>query len=181
MILFVNQDHLFNENILKDLEMVEYENYKEDILYIEKEAFRHFEMLKAHLNVEGIKIDISSAYRSLEAQEFLFLDTMKKEGIEKAQQILAMPGMSDHHTAQALDIVIMKKGSYLEDKNELIKEKKIFKKIHKVLKYFGFILRYPKGKEEITGFTYRPWHIRYVGEDEVKKIGDLTLEEYLNK
>lgn len=176
--LLINKNNLFNEEDIKNYEMVEFENYKEDTLYLEKEAFRHWEMLKAHLKVEGIVIDISSAYRSLETQENIFLDYMKKYGLEEAEKLVAMPGMSDHHTGQALDIVIFKNDKCIEDKNELYKEVKIFKKIHKSLKYFGFILRYPEGREDITGFNYRPWHLRYVGE-EALKINDLTLEEYI--
>jgi LAS superfamily LD-carboxypeptidase LdcB len=49
------------------------------------------------------------------------------------------------------------------------------------LKYFGFILRYPKNKEHITGYPYEPWHIRYVGENIAMNIGNMTLEEYLEK
>ena len=146
----------------------------------EKETFRHFEMLKAHLKIEGIIIDICSAYRSLETQENIFLNYMKKNGIDKAEEIVAMPGTSDHHTGQAIDITIMKNGLFIEDKEELLKMNKIFKKIHKVLKYFGFIVRYPKGKEDITGFSYRPWHLRYIG-DNAENIGNLTLEEYLKR
>ena len=179
MILLINRDNLFNEDDIKNLEMVEYENYKEDTLYIEREAFRHFEMLKAHLKVDGIVIDISSAYRSLEKQESIFLDYMKRYGIDEADELVAMPGTSDHHTGQAIDIVIMKDGSFIEEREELLKEEEVFKKIHQSLKYFGFIVRYPKDKEEITGFTYRPWHLRYIGEDDALKINDLTLEEYL--
>ncbi len=181
MILLVNKDHLFNENDIKDYEMVEYENYLEETLYIESETFRHYEMLRAHLKIEGIIIDISSAYRSLEKQESIFLDYMKKYGLDKTEEVIPLPGCSDHHTGQAIDIVIYKDGNYIIDKEELLKEEDIFKKIHQVLKYFGFIVRYPKGKEDITSVSYRPWHLRYVGEDEVEKIGDLTLEEYLSK
>ena len=181
MILLINHDHLFNEKDLQNYEMVEYENYKEDTLYIESETFRHYEMLKAHLKIEGIVIDINSAYRSLEKQETIFLDYMQKYGLEIAEKVVAMPGMSDHHTGQALDLVIKKDGQYIDSKEELLKEEKTFKKIHRVLKYFGFILRYPKGQEQITGFTYRPWHIRYIGEENAMAIDDLTLEEYLNQ
>ncbi len=180
MILLINKNNLFNENSIKNYEMIEYENYKEDLLFIEKEAFRHFEMLKAHLKIEGIIIDISSAYRSLETQENIFLNYMKKYGIDKTEDIVAMPGASDHHTGQAIDITIMKNGLFIEDKEELLKETKTLKKIHKVLKYFGFILRYPECKKNITGFSYRPWHLRYIGDD-AEKIGNLTLEEYINK
>lgn len=179
MVLLINKDHIFNEEMIKDFVMVEYENYKENTIYVEEETFRHFEMLKAHLRVDGIIIDIDDAYRSLETQENLFLKYMKKYGIDYAEKVVAMPGTSEHHTGQAIDLSICKAGVWLEGNEEYLKEEEIFKKIHSCLKYFGFILRYPKGKESITGYSYEPWHIRYVGEEEAMKIGDKVLEEYL--
>lgn len=179
MVLLINKKHLFNEEMIDNFEMVEYENFEERTLYVEKETFRHFDMLRAHLKVDGIVIEIDGAYRSLEAQENLFLDFMKRYGIDYAEQIVAMPGTSEHHTGLAIDIVINKDGKWITENDDLLREKEIFKKIHRSLKYFGFILRYPEGKEDITGFPYEPWHIRYVGEDIAMKIGDKTLEEYL--
>ena len=181
MVLLVNKNNLFNEKMIENFEMVEYENYNEKSIFVENETFRHFEMLRAHLKIDGINIDIDSGYRSLEAQEDLFLKFMKKYGLDYAESIVAMPGTSEHHTGLALDINIMKDGKWLIENDDLMKEVDIFNKIHKDLKYFGFILRYPKGKEKITGYPYEPWHIRYVGEDIAMNIGDLTLEEYLEK
>ena len=177
--LLVNKDNLFNEDMLNGFTMVDYENYNEDTLYMEYETFRHFEMLKAHLRVEGIIIDCDSAYRSLEKQENIFLEFMNKYGIEYAEKTVAMPGTSEHHTGQALDLVLCIDGKWIEENVELMKCEDIFKKIHSQLKYFGFILRYPKDKEDITGYPYEPWHIRYIGEGKAMEIGDLTLEEYL--
>ncbi len=180
MILLINKNNIFNEKMINGFEMVEYENFEERTLYVEKETFRHFEMLRAHLKVDGIEIDIDGAYRSLESQENLFLSFMKKYGIDYAEEIVAMPGTSEHHSGQAIDIVIKKDGKWILENDDLLKEDEIFAKIHKDLKYFGFILRYPKGKEDITGFPYEPWHLRYIGEEDAKKIGNKTLEEYLN-
>lgn len=181
MVLLVNKNHYFNEEMIKNLEMIEYENYNEKTIFVESETFRHFEMLKAHLKIDGIIIDIDSGYRSLEAQENLFLNFMKKYGMDYAESIVAMPGTSEHHTGMALDLNVMKDGKWLVENDDLKNEVELFLKIHEVLKYFGFILRYPKGKENITGYPYEPWHIRYVGEEIAMDIGDRTLEEYLNK
>lgn len=179
MILLVNKNHLFNEKMIDSFEMIEYTNSRDEVKYIESETFRHFDMLRAHLRIEGIEIDVDGAYRSLEYQENLFLQFMKKYGIDEAEKYVAMPGTSEHHTGQALDIIIKKDGKWLVENDDLLNEKVIFEKIHKVLKYFGFILRYPMGKENITGYPYEPWHIRYIGEKEAMEIGDLTLEEFL--
>lgn len=181
MVLLVNKNHIFNENDLNNFEMMEYENYNEDTFYIESETFRHFEMLRAHLRVEDIVIDINSAYRSLETQENIFLEYMKKYGIDYAEEVVAMPGTSEHHTGQALDLIIKKDDDWIIENDDLLKEKEIFDRIHRSLKYFGFVLRYPEGKEEITGYSYEPWHIRYVGDEIAMNIGDKTLEEYLDE
>ncbi len=181
MVLLVNKNHLFNEKYIEKFEMSEYENFKEDFILVESETFKHFEMLRAHLKIEGIIIDIDSAYRSLESQENLFLKFMNKYGIDYTEKVVAMPGTSEHHTGQAIDLVVQKDGRWIADNDELLKEEDIFDKIHSCLKYFGFILRYPKDKENITGYPYEPWHIRYVGEDISMNIEDVTLEEYLDR
>ena len=180
MPLLINKDNLFNENMIKDYVMVEYENYEEKTLYIEEETYRYFEMLKMHLKIDNIIIDIEDAYRSLEKQENIFLYSMKEYGLDKTEELVSMPGTTEHHTGEAINFAI-----YLDDK-WLTKEKveqnsKIINKIHNDLKHFGFILRYPKGKEKITKKEYKPWHIRYIGVEDALKIGNLTLEEYLKK
>ena len=181
MVLLVNKTHIFNENDIDNFEMVEYENYQEKTLFVESETFKHFEMLRAHLKVEDIIIEIDDAYRSLESQENLFLKFMNKYGMEYAKEIVAMPGTSEHHTGQAIDLTIQVNGKWITENDDLLKEVEMFDRIHKSLKHFGFILRYPKGKEDITGYSYEPWHIRYVGEEIAMNIGDLTLEEFLGK
>lgn len=180
MILLVNKDHIFNEEMISNYSMVEYDNVFEKTLYIEEETYRHYEMLKAHLKVDGIIIDLDDAYRSLEAQENVFLKYMKEYGLEKAETVVAMPGYSEHHTGQALDLILYIDGKWITDNDDLLKQEDIFKKIHSCLKYFGFILRYPKNKESVTGYGYEPWHIRYIGEEDAMKIGDKVLEEYLS-
>ena len=181
MVLLVNKKHIFCDKDIENFEMIEYENIKEKYILVENETFRHFEMLRAHLKIDGIIIDIDSAYRSLESQESLFLEFMNKYGMDYAESIVAMPGMSEHHTGQAIDLIIKKNDVWIEDNDLLMNETEIFEKIHSCLKYFGFILRYPKYKEHITGYPYEPWHIRYVGEDIAMNIGNMTLEEYLEK
>ena len=181
MVLLVNKKHIFNEKDIDNYEMVEYENYREEILFVESETLKHFEMLRAHLKIDGIIIEIDDAYRSLESQENLFLKFLNKYGMAYTESLVAMPGTSEHHTGQAIDLVIQKDGVWIEENGDLLKEVEIFNKIHESLKYFGFILRYPKNKEDITGYPYEPWHIRYVGEEISMSIGDRTLEEYLNR
>lgn len=179
--LLINKNNYFCEEMIDKFEFIEYENYNGDMFLVESETFKHFEMLKAHLSIENIIIDIADAYRSLERQENIFLKFMKKYGLDYAEQVVAMPGTSEHHTGLAIDLIIKVNDEWIIDNDELLEQKEILFKIHKVLQYFGFILRYPEGKEKITGYPYEPWHIRYVGVEEAKKISNLTLEEYLSK
>ena len=69
------------------------------------------------------------------------------------------------------------------DSDELFNKEDIYLVIHKYLHKFGFILRYPKDKEDITGYNYEPWHIRYVGKEVASIIynNNITLEEYVLK
>lgn len=176
----INKNNIFNEEYLNQIEMVEYLNYNEETLYIEAETFRHFEMLKAHLKVENITIDIVSAYRSIESQEAIVLKALHKYGEEYTMENISLPGFSEHHLGTSLDIIIYKNGEWLDNYDDLLKCTEELKKIHSCLKYFGFILRYPQNKEQITLKKYKPCHIRYVGEEISMNIGDKTLEEYLN-
>ena len=179
MTIIVNKNNIFNEEMIKDFEMEEYENYNEETIYIEKETLKHFEMLQAHLKVEDIIIDIDSGYRSLESQENIFVKNMSKYGLEETEKIIEMPGFSEHHLGQSIDFCIFCEGKWIKDQNEIVKLSEILNRIYKSLKYFGFILRYPKDKEKITYRKYEPNHIRYVGEKIAKEINEQTLEEYL--
>ena len=112
---------------------------------------------------------------------------IEKYGADYAARTVAPPGTSEHHTGLALDLYFRLKdrdGSFTDvcDNEDLVKYPEIWEKIHARLAGYGFILRYPEGREHITGYGYEPWHIRYVGSAEVaKKITErgITLEEYL--
>ena len=134
----------------------------------------------------GLHIDICSAYRSVERQEQVFGESMKervKDGMSywdafnETSLNVAVPGTSEHALGLALDL-ISNQYTELDERQETTAEAKWLKEnCHK----YGFILRYPPEKTNITGIIYEPWHYRYVGvEDatEIMKLG-ITLEEYL--
>lgn len=93
---------------------------------------------------------------------------------------MAKVGESEHHTGLAIDICLIINNKVVNENEELIKQQEVFRTIHCVLHKFGFILRYPEKKKNITGYDYEPWHIRYVGEELASKLylNNLTLEEY---
>lgn len=137
---------------------------------------------------EGLHVEICSAYRSVERQEQVFGDSMKervKSGMsywkayEETARNVAIPGTSEHALGLSLDL-ISNQYTELDEKQEETKEAKwLAANCYK----YGFILRYPPEKTNITGITYEPWHYRYVGEEHAAKIKQLgvTLEEYLQE
>ena len=105
------------------------------------------EMQKA-AEKEGLYIIIDSGYRSYEYQQIVFYKNVEKLGYELALKYAALPGESEHQTGYAFDVASFRNGKYFENKED--DEKEIVWMMKNCYKY-GFILRYPKGKEEITG------------------------------
>lgn len=157
-------------------------NYFNEDCKVEKEALEMFNELKESLLEENIIIGLDSCYRSIDDQQNIWNEFQEKYGLDYVKKYVAVPGYSEHHTGLAIDIMLEKDGKEVSGNDEMLKEVEIFKYIHKKLSDFGFILRYPLGKEEITGYGYEPWHLRYIGDKIIaKEIMDnnLTLEEYI--
>lgn len=139
-----------------------------------------FQYLKDDVKKQGYELWIDSGYRTREYQEIILQNYIKEMG-EKAYEKVALPGTSEHESGLAIDCGIVIDGKYFD---ELPENASITKWIHENCYKYGFILRYPKGKEEITGYQYEPWHLRYVGPKLAKYLteNNLTLDEYyLNK
>lgn len=178
--VLVNGEHPMEEGYVPELMELE-EGLSVDVRIID--AAR--EMLAA-AEEAGLHIDICSAYRSVERQEQVFGESMKsrvKDGMSywdafsETSLNVALPGTSEHALGLALDL-ISNQYTELDERQETTAEAKWLKEnCHK----YGFILRYPPEKTNITGITYEPWHYRYVGIEDATKIMELgiTLEEYL--
>ncbi len=128
--------------------------------------------------LDGMSIIGISAYRSYETQRNIFLRSVMKKGLRHAEQYIALPGYSEHQTGLAIDVSSPDCSFELDEAFAGTKE---YGWIKKHAHLYGYIIRYPKGKEEITGYAYEPWHIRYVGVEAATLIHDkgITLEEYL--
>ena len=124
----------------------------------------------------GLPIIVDSGYRSFKYQQVV-LDALIKEKGGEAFKLVALPGASEHQTGLAIDFAYYENGIYNDDVKENDKEAIWLK--NNAWKY-GFILRYPKGKEDVTGYNFEPWHFRFVGLKLAKYLfkNDLTLEEY---
>ncbi len=105
-------------------------------------------------------------------------------GEDYVKTYVAVPGYSEHHTGLAIDVCLDIYGKRVNDNDEMIAQKEIFEKIWAHLADYGFILRYPEGKEDITDYGFEPWHFRYIDDVEAaKEIMEkgITFEEYLNQ
>lgn len=138
-------------------------------------AYEAFKKLVDAGELEGYHIRNNSAYRSYSTQNGLYNNYKNSNGLTWADKWSARPGHSEHQTGLALDVGV--KNEYSLGKFESSREF-TWMKDHAHL--YGFILRYPKGKEYITGYGYEPWHYRYVGIEAANYIyeNDITFEEY---
>ncbi|PLS17065.1 peptidase M15 [Bacillus sp. M6-12] len=154
-----------------------FDSQQEEKALMRKEAADALEELFLEAGQAGIEIFAVSGYRSYERQNSVFRAEIEKKGQEMAVEAVATPGQSEHQTGLAMDISSQSNKLQLTQEFEMTTEGKWLKEnAHK----YGFILRYPKGKESITGYKFEPWHFRYVGIESAGVIyeRDLTLEEY---
>ena len=130
-------------------------------------------------NDDGIILYATSGFRSYSTQKAIFDRRSQQRGERAANRSVAKPGYSEHQTGLAMDVEGQSSlGSGLvEDFGETPEGIWLAQNCHK----FGFIIRYPKGKSDITGYIYEPWHIRYVGPEAASEIAslDITFEEYI--
>jgi len=155
-------------------------SFSEDLLKkkMRAEAARALEELIRQAAAEGIELAGVSGYRSYQRQEAIFTARARERGEEVANRTTARPGQSEHQTGLAMDVSSPSVGYDLIERFGDTKEG-IW--LAENAPRFGFIIRYPKGKEHLTGYSYEPWHIRYVGVEAAQEIAarGLILEEYL--
>lgn len=123
---------------------------------------------------DNINLNVISGFRTNEKQDTLFNNSIKKNGLDHALIYSAKPGYSEHQLGLAIDI---------NSVEESFKNTNEYKWLKNNSYKYGFIERYPEGKEKITGFGYEPWHYRYLGVDVATKIfiENITYEEYVAK
>lgn len=171
--LLVNKDyHLPLTYTPDNLEKIN-DLYSENIQYLKHEARINFEKMAKDIEKLNMKIIAVSTYRDSSYQDKLFKKYVKDKGLEYAKMCSAQAGASEHQTGLAVDIA---NNSLDYDNFDKTKE---FNWVSKNCYKYGFILRYPKDKTNITKYKYEPWHYRYVGDiAEYIYKNNLTLEEY---
>lgn len=163
-------------------------DYEPDLVYVcgsserlDKKVAEHYEKMYEAAKADGVTLTPCSGYRSYELQErnynnkIAFYESQgysNKDAKVKAATIIMPPGSSEHNLGYAMDIVCV--DEWFEDTEE-------FKWLTENAADYGFIMRYPKDKQDITRVIYEPWHWRYVGVETAKELksSGLVLEEYL--
>ncbi len=175
ILVLVNKYHKLASNYVpSDLETISSkynQGWNNKMRHVAKEAFE--KMCEAALK-DGITIYSGSAYRSYNYQQTLYNNYVYSNGFDKAETFSARAGYSEHQTGLATD-VMNKSGDFIS------KDDKEYTWLVDNSYKYGFILRYPEGKEKVTGYMYEEWHFRYVGVDianEITKL-NLTYDEYI--
>ena len=173
-LILVNKFHKLEEDyVVEDLVPVSLQ-YAYDGHYIKKEVLENFIDLWHDAKENGFTIIINSSYRDYEYQEQLYENYSRVHGRTEADTFSAKPGHSEHQTGLAIDVAAY--GSNIDDFGQTPEFEWMKDNAHK----YGFILRYPEGKEHITGYMCEPWHYRYVGKEVAKEIYEMgiTFDEY---
>jgi len=155
-IVKVSNQHCYGENELRE------------------EVYEAFKNMFNDAKKEDITLIINSGYRSYDYQKKLYDEYKNTKGEEEADNYAARPNFSEHQTGLSIDIITYGASGNNFDTTDA------FKWLSKNASKYGFILRYPKDKEDITGYSYESWHYRYLGKklaSKVKKSG-LTYDEY---
>lgn len=176
-LLLVNKyNYLTEDYVPSNLENIS-TTYARSGMQLVKEAKEAFETLSENAKKDGMNVIAMSSYRSYDYQVNLYNNYVAQDGKEAADKYSARPGYSEHQTGLAVDVynLDLPYTSFEETEEFTWMQKNAYK--------YGFILRFPKDKVDITGYQYESWHYRYVGKKVAKEIKDnnLTLEEYIAK
>ena len=159
--ILVNKDNLLPENYVPEdmVEIHEPTGDKIDKNYVnrlDKEAYEHFKLMQKDALKKGYEIFIDSSFRTYEYQKIIFDKIVAEKGLDYAKYYVAPPGGSEHQTGLAIDIIIRRNGEFVDEKED---DPEILWLNNNSYKY-GYILRYPKDKEDITKISFEPWHYR---------------------
>ena len=172
--MLVNKFYHLNENYAPENIVDASKTYAYDENSATEETLSAFKKMWVKAKSEDINLIITSSYRTYKDQDKIWNSYAIRNSEEWADAYAARAGYSEHQTGMALDIVTYK--STMDNFDETPEAKWLADNAYK----YGFILRYPKGKENLTGYDYEPWHYRYVGVENAKKIykEGITFEEY---
>lgn len=174
--IIINKANAVSQDIIKEYTIVDvYDNAIKGIK-LEEETYLNYLKLKNNLLERGYYINIRNGFRTFNDSSNIYNSYVKEKGLNYAKKYVAKPGTSEHNTGLAFDLIITNNKNSLKTNYESDE----YFYLENIAYLYGFIIRYPKDKEEITGYNYEPWHLRYVGQELAKylKKNNLTLEEY---
>ena len=147
--------------------------------FMRKEAAEALEKLFARAESEDIELRAVSGYRSYARQKVIFANNVRTKGEKEASRVSSVPGNSEHQTGLSIDVSSPSVDNTLE---QSFGETTEGKWLAEHAPEYGFVIRYPEGAEDKTGYIYEPWHIRYVGTDVAPDLANskLTVEEYFD-
>lgn len=176
LLIIVNKYYKLDEDYEpSDLVKIDKDHsYGNNTYYVKSIVKDKFDTLVKDMEKEGLSIEVKSAYRSYNTQVTLYNDYVKSNGKTLADTFSARPGYSEHQTGLAIDVKT-KSGNY-----STFVSSKEYKWMTKNAHKYGFILRYPEDKTNITGYGFESWHYRYVGEKVASYIyeNNITYDEY---
>lgn len=179
LLVVVNKYHAVSKNYKpKDLVTIDNKYGTWNNMELKSEAYDAFLKLYKDAKKQGFNLKLCSAMRTYSTQKSLYENAVSTRGREMANIRSAYPGRSEHHTGLAIDVTSASMGWGL---TQDFADYPDGQWINEHCQDYGFIIRYPKGKTDITGYDYEPWHLRYVGVDAATYIMEngLTLEEYV--
>ncbi len=175
-VVIVNNANIIDEKILKNYNLVNVEDNLYDGIKLEEITYRNYKKLKENLAERNYYINIVNGYSSLELSDIVYKNFKIKKGEDYAQNNIEKKGASEHNLGIAFDFTISSNKFSLNSNYD----SKEYSYLENIAYLYGFIIRYPKNKEKITGHNYEPYHLRFVGTELAKylKKNNLTLEEY---
>ena len=181
-LVLINSDHRLEANFspsdLRIINVLDYTGNPATTKYMRETAATMVEALfQAASDEAGFTLLAKSAYRSYQAQEQLYYHKVGVLGQAEVNRLVALPGYSEHQTGLALDVAAYSPDGFERVFGDTLESQWLAQNAHR----FGFIIRFPAGRESETGFMHEPWHIRYVGIEAATYIYEngLILEEFL--
>lgn len=182
-LILVNSSHKLDKSYVESISLTQLKNGQS----IDSRCYPELQQMMDDCRAQGYSPIICSSYRTHEKQQELFNQQVqvymndgmdRKEAEAKTAKSVAVPGTSEHELGLAVDITDIAEQKIVSGMEEQPVQQWLMKNCWK----YGFILRYPEDKADITGIVYEPWHYRYVGKEAAKYIYDnqITLEEYKN-
>lgn len=174
-LILVNSQHAYSQDAEQDLIPV-HKDYPNILL--ERKAVHALSLIMEQLDGWRYIVPVSG-WRSLEEQLAIYEESLRENGPEFTAKFVAMPGHSEHQTGLAIDLGLFQ--PEIDFIRPAFPYEGICQRFRELAPAYGFIERYPEGKEHITGIAHEPWHFRYVDtpHSEIMAFKGQTLEEYL--